>query len=361
MSSVTLKDLSKSFGATQVLHGLNLDVGDGEVVVFLGPSGCGKSTLLRMIAGLEDVTSGDIYIGDERVNDVQCSKRGISMVFQNYALYPHMTARQNMAFGLKMDRKPRREIERLVAEAAEILGIEPLLDRRPAAMSGGQRQRVAIGRAITRHPDVFLFDEPLSNLDAELRVRMRVEIAKLHRALKATMIYVTHDQVEAMTLADKIVVMLDGRIEQVGTPEEIYQKPANRFVAGFVGSPRINLFKAGARPNGQDSAIVSLNGTEDFTLSTAGLSITQSTEIELGVRPENLSLRGDTRDASFQAAVQHIEYTGGLTYFYLSTPDNDEIIASSAEPQGVKIGDDVTVSFYIVDCHLFSADGTALT
>ncbi|MEN9895607.1 MAG: hypothetical protein RIR97_1459, partial [Pseudomonadota bacterium] len=243
MTGLILRDVKKSFGAVDVIKGVNLDIKSGEFVVFVGPSGCGKSTLLRMIAGLEDITSGDLEIGGTRMNDVDPSKRGIAMVFQSYALYPHMTVRENMGFALRFAGMPKAEVDKQVNEAARILELGPLMDRKPKALSGGQRQRVAIGRAIVRHPNVFLFDEPLSNLDAELRVHMRIEIAKLHKSLATTIIYVTHDQVEAMTLADKIVVLRAGIVEQVGSPLELYDSPANLFVAGFIGSPKMNLFK----------------------------------------------------------------------------------------------------------------------
>ena len=243
MAGLTIRDVRKSYGDLQVMHGINLDIEDGEFVVFVGPSGCGKSTLLRMIAGLEDITDGTVAIGDTVVNEVAASKRGVSMVFQTYALYPHMTVYKNMAFGLKQAKTPANEIDRRVRAAAEVLQITDYLDRAPRHLSGGQRQRVAIGRAIVRDPEVFLFDEPLSNLDAALRVQTRLEIARLHERLGSTMIYVTHDQVEAMTLADKIVVLRDGRVEQVGSPIELYERPQNRFVAQFIGSPKMNFFQ----------------------------------------------------------------------------------------------------------------------
>ncbi|MDP9109968.1 MAG: sn-glycerol-3-phosphate ABC transporter ATP-binding protein UgpC, partial [Pseudomonadota bacterium] len=244
MADVTLRNVTKSFGATSILQGIDLEIRDGEFMVFVGPSGCGKSTLLRVIAGLEEITGGDLLIGGRRVNDVPPAGRGIAMVFQSYALYPHMNLYDNMAFGLKLSRVPKKEIDAAVQHAAKILHIEHLLERKPKDLSGGQRQRVAIGRAIVRKPEVFLFDEPLSNLDASLRVRMRYEFAKLHEELNTTMVYVTHDQVEAMTLADRIAVLSAGRIEQVGTPLELYEHPDNVFVAGFIGSPRMNLIPA---------------------------------------------------------------------------------------------------------------------
>jgi lactose/L-arabinose transport system ATP-binding protein len=241
MAQVSLQNVVKKYGETQVIHGIDLDIKDGEFCVFVGPSGCGKSTLLRMVAGLEDTTSGNMRIGARDVTNVDASERGVAMVFQTYALYPHMTVSENMGFGLKMTGHPKAEIERKVKEASRILKLDEYLARKPKALSGGQRQRVAIGRAIVRGPEVFLFDEPLSNLDAELRVEMRVEIARLHREIGATMIYVTHDQVEAMTLADKIVVLRKGRVEQVGAPLELYHNPDNKFVAGFIGSPAMNF------------------------------------------------------------------------------------------------------------------------
>ena len=246
MSDLSLHQVVKRYGTVQVVHGIDLAVEHGDFVVFVGPSGCGKSTLLRMIAGLEEITDGEILIDGELVNEIEAAERGLAMVFQSYALYPHMTVRKNLSFGLETMHMPKTVIQERIAEAARILKIEDLLDRRPAQLSGGQRQRVAIGRAIVREPRIFLFDEPLSNLDAELRVQMRVEISKLHQRIDATMIYVTHDQVEAMTMADKIVVLRDGRIEQFGTPLDLYNKPANLFVAGFIGSPKMNFFEVTA-------------------------------------------------------------------------------------------------------------------
>ncbi|TIV29005.1 MAG: sn-glycerol-3-phosphate ABC transporter ATP-binding protein UgpC, partial [Mesorhizobium sp.] len=244
MAAVTLTNVIKRFGSFEVVHGANIDIADGEFVVFVGPSGCGKSTLLRMIAGLEDISGGDIAIGGKVVNDVEAADRGIAMVFQSYALYPHMTVGQNLSFGLRMNGNPKADTDRRVKRAAEILRIDELMQRRPKQLSGGQRQRVAIGRAIVREPQVFLFDEPLSNLDAELRVQMRVEISRLHKELGVTMIYVTHDQTEAMTLADRIVVLKAGNVEQIGAPLDLYDDPANRFVAGFIGSPKMNFLSA---------------------------------------------------------------------------------------------------------------------
>src|SRR5690349_16666549 len=259
MASLELRNVVKRYGTTTVIHGVDLAVGDGEFVVFVGPSGCGKSTLLRMISGLESVTEGDLWLDGRRVNDVSAAQRGLAMVFQSYALYPHMTVYQNMAFGLENIRTPRSQIDTKVNDAARLLRLEALLGRRPTQLSGGQRQRVAIGRAIVREPTIFLFDEPLSNLDAELRVQMRTEITALHQRLKTTMIYVTHDQVEAMTMADRIVVLRAGRVEQVGTPLELYNHPANRFVAGFIGSPQMNFIGAHAQAAGPNAQRVRLD------------------------------------------------------------------------------------------------------
>lgn len=277
MATVDIKQVKKSYGDVDVIHGIDLEILDGEFVVFVGPSGCGKSTLLRMIAGLEEITSGEIKIGDRLINDISPSKRGVAMVFQTYALYPHMTVYKNMAFGLKQAKTDPAEIDRRVREAAETLQITEYLDRTPKALSGGQRQRVAIGRAIVRDPEVFLFDEPLSNLDAALRGQTRIEIAKLHERLQATMIYVTHDQVEAMTLADKIVVLNKGLIEQIGKPMDLYNKPNNLFVASFIGSPKMNLFDCDA-----SKGVVSIGGTKKLKAGS------NSTKITVGIRPEHL-------------------------------------------------------------------------
>ena len=268
MADLKLNKVIKRFGEVQTIHGVDLDIKHGEFVVFVGPSGCGKSTLLRMIAGLETISDGEVVIDSQKVNDVSPSDRGIAMVFQSYALYPHMTVRENMSFGLRLAKKSKAEIEQRVGEASRILKLDHLLDRLPKQLSGGQRQRVAIGRTIVRNPKVFLFDEPLSNLDAELRVQMRVEISKLHEQLGNTMVYVTHDQVEAMTMADKIVVLSDGRVEQVGAPLELYHNPQNQFVAGFIGSPRMNFLNAEVLKAEADKAWLKLSGGEEFCLQT---------------------------------------------------------------------------------------------
>ena len=315
MAGLTLKDVRKSYGNLQVVHGVNLDIVDGEFVVFVGPSGCGKSTLLRMIAGLEEISDGTVCIGETVVNDVAASKRGVSMVFQTYALYPHMTVYKNMAFGLKQAKTSREEIDKRVRAAAETLQITEYLDRIPRNLSGGQRQRVAIGRAIVRDPKVFLFDEPLSNLDAALRVQTRKEIARLHQRLKTTMIYVTHDQVEAMTLADKIVVLRDGRIEQVGSPIELYENPQNAFVAQFIGSPKMNFFEAkDLTPNAN-----SLLGRE------------LSDGLRIGVRPEHL-LISDSDSAVVEGTLELVENLGEYALIHLRTASNVEFIAKTEKP-----------------------------
>jgi len=311
MSSLTLRNLKKRFGTVDVIRGVDLDVSDGEFVVFVGPSGCGKSTLLRMISGLEDVTSGELRIGDRIVNEVQPAKRGVAMVFQSYALYPHLTVRENMGFGLKVRKVAVAERGRRVAEAAALLRLESLLDRFPRELSGGQRQRVAIGRAIVGYPDVFLFDEPLSNLDAELRVHMRSEIAALHKRLGNTMIYVTHDQVEAMTLADKIVVLRDGFIEQIGSPRELYERPDNVFVAQFIGSPKMNILPAA---------------------SAAGLGTGPSGTAQIGIRPEHLSVV-PSAEGELVGTVLVSEYTGATSLLHIALDSGETclVVADATE------------------------------
>ncbi len=316
MAEVTIRDLRKSYGSTQVIHGVDVDIADGEFVVLVGPSGCGKSTLLRMIAGLEGISSGTIAIGDKVVNSLPPSERDIAMVFQNYALYPHKTVASNMAFALRMRRMDKSEIADRVKRAAEILGLTPYLDRYPRALSGGQRQRVAMGRAIVRDPRVFLFDEPLSNLDAKLRVQMRTEIRELHQRLKTTTVYVTHDQIEAMTMADKIVVMQAGHIEQVGSPLELYDRPANTFVAGFIGSPSMNMLPGSVRANGGAPGIA----IGDLVLPVDGpAGLADGQPVTVGIRPENLTLA----DAGLPATVSVIEPTGAETHVVLRAEGQD--------------------------------------
>jgi len=308
MATVSIRDARKSYGSVQVLHGVDVEVGDGEFVALVGPSGCGKSTLLRMIAGLEPITDGDILIGDEIVNDIAPRERDVAMVFQNYALYPHMTVAQNMGFSLKLAKRPKDEIQRRVTAAAEILGLTSLLQRLPKQLSGGQRQRVAMGRAIVRDPKVFLFDEPLSNLDAKLRVQMRTEIKALHQRLKTTTVYVTHDQVEAMTMADRIVVMRDGRIEQIGGPLDLYDHPANLFVAGFIGSPSMN-FLEGAVADGRFSTAGGLR------IPLAGPASRDN--VVLGIRPEHF----DIDQSGIEVRVVVVEQTGSEMYLMTQAGD----------------------------------------
>ena len=328
MANLTLRGVRKSYGDTQVMHGVDLDIVDGEFVVFVGPSGCGKSTLLRMIAGLEEISDGTVSIGDTVVNDVAASKRGVAMVFQTYALYPHMTVYKNMAFGLKQAKTDPAEIDKRVKGAAEILQITSYLDRSPRNLSGGQRQRVAIGRAIVRDPEVFLFDEPLSNLDAALRVQTRLEIARLHERLETTMIYVTHDQVEAMTLADKIVVLRDGLIEQVGSPIELYERPANAFVAQFIGSPKMNFFSA---PD------LTANGSQ-----LLGREVTA--DMQVGFRPEHLTVT-DASNAVVEGTLELVENLGEYALVHLVSGGGVEFIAKTEKPPGVPKGS--TIGFGI--------------
>jgi lactose/L-arabinose transport system ATP-binding protein len=352
MTGVTLEGVVKRFGEATVIHGVDLRVEDGEFCVFVGPSGCGKSTLLRMVAGLEETTEGAIRIGARDVTRVDPSERGVAMVFQTYALYPHMTVAENMGFGLKMTGHPRPEIARKVAEAARILKLEALLDRKPKALSGGQRQRVAIGRAIVRGPEVFLFDEPLSNLDAELRVEMRVEIARLHREIGATMIYVTHDQVEAMTLADKIVVLRGGRIEQVGAPLALYHDPDNRFVAGFIGSPAMNFVAATVvRPGEVKSQGLSATLATGAALPPPGGTVT------VGLRPQQLAI-----GPGHSHRVEITEALGGQTFIHLAAPSGEKLVIESREDPRVAPGDMVGVAFDPAQALYFAADagGTRL-
>ncbi len=329
MSGVTLKNVIKKYGATQVIHGVDLEIEPGEFCVFVGPSGCGKSTLLRMIAGLEETTSGEIRIGTRDVTRLDPAQRGVAMVFQTYALYPHMSVAENMGFGLKMNGHPRAEIREKVAKAADILRLEEYLNRKPKALSGGQRQRVAIGRAIVRGPEVFLFDEPLSNLDAELRVEMRVEIARLHREIGATMIYVTHDQVEAMTLADKIVVLRGGKVEQVGAPLDLYRDPDNLFVAGFIGSPAMNLVSA--RP-AEGGIIAPALFADVIPCSVPG----HVQDLVLGVRPQDLHITsGDSH------RVEMTEALGGVSFIHCARANQPKLVietkGSHVEPSGAGI------------------------
>ncbi|MCT8162145.1 ABC transporter ATP-binding protein [Pseudoruegeria sp. SHC-113] len=357
MASVTLQGLRKSYGAHAVIHGADLTVEDGEFVVFVGPSGCGKSTLLRMIAGLEDISGGELQIGATRMNDTEPGERGVAMVFQTYALYPHMSVEANMGFGMRMTGHAKPETETRVRSAADVLQLAPLLARLPKALSGGQRQRVAIGRAIVREPDVFLFDEPLSNLDAELRVKMRVEIARLHGELGATMIYVTHDQTEAMTLADRIVVLRDGRIEQVGAPLDLYHRPANRFVAGFIGSPMMNFFEGTVTGAGQ----VTLEAHPECRLALPqAKALPHGAAVTLGIRPEHFA-PAPLPEGNLTLTIDVIERLGALSYAYAETKgDAPVIVARPEDASEDRPGGQITVGIRPERAHLFAADGTRL-
>ncbi|MFA8443422.1 ABC transporter ATP-binding protein [Yoonia sp.] len=346
MAGVTLNKVIKRYGDVQVIHGVDLEIADGEFCVFVGPSGCGKSTLLRMVAGLEETTEGAMMIGDRDVTRMDPSERGVAMVFQTYALYPHMTVKDNMGFGLKMNGHPKAEIEAKVAEATRILKLEPYLDRKPAALSGGQRQRVSIGRAIVRGPEVFLFDEPLSNLDAELRVEMRVEIARLHKEIGATMIYVTHDQVEAMTLADKIVVLRLGVIEQVGAPMDLYRDPDNKFVAGFIGSPAMNFVHGTVK----DGAIIApgLGAQYDGLISTAY----EGKAVSVGARPEHIVIDPDGDSHT----VEMTESLGGVSFAYLTSDTGERIVVEERGDDRTQAGGTVGIKIDPRRIFLFDAE-----
>ncbi|MDR3376776.1 MAG: sn-glycerol-3-phosphate ABC transporter ATP-binding protein UgpC [Ancalomicrobiaceae bacterium] len=355
MSGLDFRAVTKCYGDTEVLHQVDFSVATGEFVVFVGPSGCGKSTLLRMIAGLEDITTGEIAIDDEVVNDVPAAKRGIAMVFQSYALYPHMTVRENMGFGLRMARLPKAEIARRVGQAADMLQLGALLDRLPRQLSGGQRQRVAIGRAITRDPKVFLFDEPLSNLDAALRVATRIEIAKLKQRLPdTTMIYVTHDQVEAMTLADRIVVLSAGIVQQIGTPIELYSRPANRFVAGFIGSPAMNFLDAVVSFDGDRPRLDCLGGGSIALPPSPGW--VEGEKVTLGIRPENLNA-AEGAQALLRGTVSVQENLGELVLCYLETEVGSQVIAKLPSGTKVRPGETLALSAESRDVHVFNQTG----
>ncbi|WP_193178575.1 ABC transporter ATP-binding protein [Oricola nitratireducens] len=352
MANVEVKQLRKSFGSVDVIHGVDLSIDSGEFAVFVGPSGCGKSTLLRLIAGLEDATSGTIHIGDADVTRIEPADRGVAMVFQSYALYPHMSVEENMGFGLRMTGTDRAVITERVNKAAQILHLDQLLERKPKQLSGGQRQRVAIGRAIVREPKVFLFDEPLSNLDAELRVQMRLEIAKLHNDLGATMIYVTHDQVEAMTLADKIVVLRSGRIEQVGAPLELYGDPDNIFVAGFIGSPKMNFLPAIVESTSGDAATVRLRelGSAPFSVPVQAPA---GAEVIVGIRPEHFDSNGT---AHIEARIDVIEHLGGVSYGYAAASGDEPLTIALAENTAAKAGAVFTARFDPARAFLFDPE-----
>jgi multiple sugar transport system ATP-binding protein len=356
MGAVTLSGLRKLFGTMEVIKGIDLNIADRELVVFVGPSGCGKSTLLRMIAGLEDVDYGSIEIAGKDVTELAPALRGVAMVFQNYALYPHMTAYDNMAYGLRRAGLATAEVDQRVRSTAAMLQITELLSRRPKAMSGGQRQRVAIGRAIVRNPEVFLFDEPLSNLDASLRVEMRSQIARLHRELKATMIFVTHDQVEAMTLADRIVVLNGGRIEQVGTPRDVYHRPANLFVAGFIGSPAMNLIPARLFRG----AAVELGWGARLSWTGALPAMPDDTAVTLGIRPERLSLAVEDH-AHAGGEVTLAEHLGDETILHVRVTPETALTVKAGGDVDIHVGDRVHVAFDLSGACLFGSDGDRIS
>ena len=358
-ANVVLQKVFKKYGDLQVVHGIDLSIEPGEFAVFVGPSGCGKSTLLRMIAGLEPISGGNLTIDGQRMNDVPAAKRGIAMVFQSYALYPHMSVYKNLAFGLETARFPRAEIEQRVRQAAEILRIEPLLQRRPKQLSGGQRQRVAIGRAIVREPRIFLFDEPLSNLDAELRVQMRVEIAKLHNDLGNTMIYVTHDQVEAMTMADKIVVLNAGVIEQVGAPLDLYNHPNNRFVAGFLGSPKMNFLESKVAKVEGSAATVNVGGTM-FTLRQQVTDRPKDDKLVFGIRPEHMGITEAAGTKLADVRVELVEHLGDQTMLYASTQGGQPLTIALHGQQNIASGTTVTAYVDPARYHVFAEDGRAI-
>lgn len=357
MSNVEFKNAVKKYGKLAVIHGIDLKLDSGDFVVFVGPSGCGKSTLLRMIAGLEKLSDGEVHIGDKNMTDVAAVDRGIAMVFQSYALYPHMTAAENMGFGLRMNGVDANIIEDKVQTAAKTLQLEELLDRKPKNMSGGQRQRVAIGRAIVRDPDVFLFDEPLSNLDAELRVEMRLQIARLHKQLGATMIYVTHDQVEAMTMADKIVVLRDGVVEQLGSPLELYHHPQNLFVAGFIGSPRMNLVSGKLLEASATHARVELVDGVNAMIPIDASNGTVGSTVSLGIRPEDLGNNVDGFSLSMQVDVA--ERLGGSTYLYGQCAGLNNFVVQRTGLDLTESGQVIDIQVPETECHLFDQNGLA--
>ncbi len=361
MTTVSLKNLSKKYGDLEVVHSINLEIKDSEFIVLVGPSGCGKSTTLRMIAGLEEVSGGEILIGDRVVNDIHPKDRNVAMVFQNYALYPHMNVFKNMSLGLKMRKTPKAEIKERVNKAAKILNIEEYLDRKPSQLSGGQRQRVAMGRAIVRDPDIFLFDEPLSNLDAKLRTQMRVEIKELHQRVNNTIIYVTHDQVEAMTLGDRIVVMKDGYIEQIGNPIELFQNPVNTFVAGFIGSPPMNLFDA-IITEGNSGLQISFPGGLNVPIPEKNnAQVNKRQRIVMGLRTEDISLDDDNgsipADWKFDAKVEVTEPLGSETLMHVNV-SGLKITGKCEGRKSVQPGEQVRLSFNLDHLHIFDAEST---
>ena len=357
MSEINIKKINKYYGSNHIIKDVSLDIKSQSFTVLVGPSGCGKSTILRMIAGLEDINSGTIAIDGTIVNDLAPKQRNIAMVFQSYALYPHMTVFNNMAFGLKLEKRSKDEIEERVHEAAKILQIEDYLQRKPKQLSGGQRQRVAIGRAITRKPKVFLFDEPLSNLDAALRVQMRVELAKLHDQLDATMIYVTHDQTEAMTMADEIVVLDQGIISQSGGPMELYNNPSNLFVGGFIGSPKMNFINTKILSSNTKGTKVDLFGSSDIVIPKTSKTSSSGDQVTLGVRPEHLLVNKQS-SSSWESKVFVVEKLGSGTFLYLEK-DGEPLVLQAEGDTNIKVGDTIKVGFLSSRCHLFDKNGNA--
>ncbi len=351
VADININTINKYYGDVHVIKDVSLDIKSQSFTVLVGPSGCGKSTMLRMIAGLEDINSGTISIDNEVVNDLPPKQRNIAMVFQSYALYPHMTVFDNMAFGLKLEKRSKDEINDRVQEAARILQIEDYLMRKPKQLSGGQRQRVAIGRAITRKPKVFLFDEPLSNLDAALRVQMRVELAKLHDQLNATMIYVTHDQTEAMTLADDIVVLDEGIVSQKGSPMDLYKNPSNLFVGGFIGSPKMNFINSKILSSSSTSTEVDIFGTAKISIPKTSQNVSNGDNVQLGIRPEHITINEDC-DASWESKVFVVEKLGSGTFLYLEK-DGDPLVVETEGDSNIKVGDTVKIGFTASRCHLF--------
>ena len=358
MSEILIDNLNKKYGKNHVIQDISLNIESQSFAVLVGPSGCGKSTILRMIAGLEDIDSGTISIDGTIVNNLSPKDRNIAMVFQSYALYPHMTVYDNMAFGLKIEKLPKYEIDSRVFDAAKILQIEELLQRKPKQLSGGQRQRVAIGRAITRKPKVFLFDEPLSNLDAALRVQMRVELAKLHNQLDATMIYVTHDQTEAMTMADKIVVLDKGKISQSGGPMDLYHNPKNLFVGGFIGSPKMNFLKTNIVKKSVKSISLDLLGQKSLLLKKTGTNLKIGDEITLGIRPEHLKVSKAVKNA-WTGKVFVVEKLGSGTYLYLEK-EGDPLVVETDGDSKIKVGDIINIAFDPDKCHIFNSSNRVI-
>jgi multiple sugar transport system ATP-binding protein len=360
MAGITMQDVGKTFGKTEAIRNVALDIREGEFAVFVGPSGCGKSTLLRLIAGLEDVSSGSIAFDGQDVTELAPAERGIAMVFQSYALYPHMNVYDNMAFGLKLAKTGKQSMDERVRETACILQIEHLLERKPRELSGGQRQRVAIGRAIVRQPRVFLFDEPLSNLDAALRVQMRIELKRLHRTLGTTMIYVTHDQVEAMTLADRIVVLNAGRVEQIGSPLELYHHPRNLFVAGFIGSPRMNFLPATVTACDANQVTLDLGSGKTIIAAVADTKGLQpGARVTLGLRPEHL-MESASNEGQLEGEVIALEHLGSETYVHLACGNDEPLVIKSAGDTAIKVGQRVSVVVPPQTCYLFDESGMAI-